>query len=221
MHSTQHNLAILYLIVSCTAIITFTALLLLEICKPYKKPKRSLGGKNQIQTKNINVDEAESLVHIDLPRSYYIIFVLLSCLLLCAWGTIESNTLTYLPTFLHYTNLALSTKESALMVSTCNLIYLACRLLSIALASRLKPLAMLYTSFTILLFGSIFMLFFGLETIKNLWISIVLVSLGCSWNFPAIFSLIEERIDVTNSIGGLFIFSTSIFGKKLLLKNEK
>ncbi|RWS01675.1 sodium-dependent glucose transporter 1-like protein, partial [Dinothrombium tinctorium] len=201
------HITLIYSIVAGFTIIVFLIVLLFEILWPYKKPERFLSRKNQIIVEGDN--ESEPLIRIDLPRSYYITFVSLSCLLLSVYGGVEGNISNYLPTFLRNINENISQRENDYITSMYAFVFAGFRAISVFLAIKMKPFTMICISFSLLLFGNFLLLFFGMTTPTYLWISVCLLAIGCSWVYSCIYSFIEQRIDVTNAFSGLFVFSGS------------
>ncbi|RWS00941.1 sodium-dependent glucose transporter 1-like protein [Dinothrombium tinctorium] len=219
LRASVNHITIPYMITSSTAIIAFLVLVIFELCKPYNTPERSLSRKNQKKLDHNlnesavslpNAENAQILVEDRLPNSYYAILIALSSLILCFYLGIEMNIFNYLPSFLLNLNLNISSKQIAYMNTAFSGFYTLFRLPSMALASKLRPAMMLSISFTILIFGNVLLIIFGFHSQIMLWVTISILGAGCSCVYPAIYAFIEERIDVTNFIGGIFMFASSI-----------
>jgi len=58
--------------------------------------------------------------------------------------------------------------------------------------------------------GNSILLVFGNTSEQLLWIGLIVVGVGHSCVFPGIYAFLEERINVTNSVCGCFMFASSI-----------
>ncbi|RWS22781.1 sodium-dependent glucose transporter 1-like protein [Leptotrombidium deliense] len=201
---------IAYQITSATALLSGIITCLFEFTKPYKTPERSLTRKNQKLEINANEGDEEQLVPQGLPKSYYAVFISCAALMLCFYLGVEMNLFNYLPTFIIELKMNISRTTNSFMNAAFSGVYTGFRFISIFVARKVKPVVMLYMSLSTLLFAHIFILTFGHDSEAMLWITVVIAGAGCSWVYPTFYAFVEERIDVTNSIGALFMFSSSV-----------
>lgn len=79
--------------------------------------------------------------------------------------------------------------------------YTLSRLLAIFVAMRVKTLYMLYFDFIMITLGNVLILRYANSWEPGLWVGIVILGFGFSSAFPAIYSFLEERINVSDARG--------------------
>ena len=202
-----------------SAVVLFAAaalLFTLYIRTPYLHPNRTMhqakssssSSRNPFNTNND--DENVNLIMFQSPKRYYVTVILLGSALLCFYSGIEMNTFTFFPDFAVYIDLHLSKSTAAYMTSLLSASFACSRGISILIATRFKPMNMLYFNLVLIGVGNSMMLMFANISEHMLWISLLIQGFGYSCVFPGIYSFLEERINVTNSLCGLFMFASSI-----------
>ncbi|RWS10200.1 sodium-dependent glucose transporter 1-like protein [Dinothrombium tinctorium] len=185
-----------------------------EMLNPYKSPQRSITRKNQLTEKieagEESSDEQQLLSNQLLPMSYYYIFVTCAALLFCIYLGIECNIGNFLPMYLRQLKLGITEKTALYISATFNAMYIVMRIISIILAFKLNTAVMLSFSFALLLASNIHMFLSSSTSVLSIWIHIGFIGASCAWVYPGFYAFVEERIDVTNPIGGLFTFSSSV-----------
>ncbi|KAI1285830.1 Major facilitator superfamily domain-containing protein 4B [Halotydeus destructor] len=199
----------------CSAVLLAAAMLQIALfyISPYKGMNRILGRKQDatpINSSRDDEDEESTLIPVTLPKRYYVIVIVIGGLLLCFEAGLEQNTMNYLSTFVVHVDLKLSKSTGAFMTSAMSASYTISRLLSIFLATRLPTVLMLYLDFAVMLVGNVLVLKFCNTSEVGLWIGLIVMGFGFSSCFPAIYSFLEERINVTNTVCGIFMFASSI-----------
>lgn len=199
------------------AIVLFAAaglLFTLYVKTPYLHPVRTVSTAKSSSSSqdlvNSANDENINLISLQTPRRYYITVIVLGSALLCFYSGIEMNTFTFFPDFAVYIDLHLSKSKAAFMTSLLSAAFACSRGISIIVATRFKPMNMLYTNMILIGVGNSMMLMFANTSEHMLWLSLVLMGFGYSCVFPGIYSFLEERINVTNTLCGVFMFASSI-----------
>jgi fucose permease len=183
---------------------------------PYKSALRTVGKtddgnilKHELSSTSAD-DESSNLIPLALPRSYFIAVILIGGALLCFEMGIEQNTFNYLQTFSVHVDLKLSKSTGAYMTSALSASYTASRLMAILFATKFSTLPMLYFDLIVILIGNLIVMFYANTSETGLWIGLIVLGAGFSSCFPAIYAFLEERINVTNTVCGMFMFMSSI-----------
>ena len=210
--SRQSHIAVPYSICAVTLFAAAALLFTLYVKTPYLHPTRTVSqakasARGLVSAAN---DENVNLIALETPRNYYVSVILLGSALLCFYSGIEMNTFTFLPDFVVYVDLHLSKAKAAFMTSLLSAAFACSRGISIFVATRFKPMNMLYTNLVLIGVGNGLMLTFANSSEHMLWLSLVIMGFGYSCVFPGIYSFLEERINVTNTLCGLFMFASSI-----------
>lgn len=85
-----------------------------------------------------------------------------------------------------------------------------CRGLGIFVAMALETHQMLYIHFTIVTIGCTILYIYSQVSEAMIWVGVVFIGAGDSIIYPCVYSFLEERIDVTNKLTGLLMFTSSI-----------
>jgi len=209
----ESQIAIPFGICSLSLWISGLVLFILYFTSPYTQmirtashAKASPGG----HLCHIRDDEASNLIPMETPRDYFYRVIIFGSLLLCFYSGIELNTFTFLQDFVVYSSLRLTKSTGAFMLSVLSATFAIFRGLSILVATRVKTSHMLYTNMALIGIGNLLLLTFGNTSERLLWIALVIMGAGYSCVFPGIYAFLEERINVTNSICGAFMFASSI-----------
>ena len=141
---------------------------------------------------------------------YWYTIVLIGTLLLAFYAGVEIPTVTFWPKFAQSLGLPQVTESRAtFMSSVLSGAYCVGRGASIFLATRVKTRRMLYGCMTLLTLGNGLLLFFS-HSEPMLWVCLVILGFGHSCVIPAIMSMCEERINVTNAACSCFIFGSVV-----------
>ena len=199
----------------CSLSLTLAAILLftLYFTSPYTESLRTASQAKIISSGRHLADrdeEASNLIPVETPKEYFFKIVILGSCLLCFYCGIELNTFTFLQDFVVYSDLRLTKSTGAYMLSVLSATFAACRGISIFVATRVKTTHMLYTNMLLIGTGNVILLIFGNSNEQLLWLGLIIIGIGCSCVFPGIYSFLEERINVTNSVCGCFMFTSSI-----------
>lgn len=210
----QSQIAIPYTICAVVLFAAAGLLFTLYVRTPYLHPTRTVSTAKSSSSCQDLVNSANeeniNLIALETPKHYYITVILLGSALLCFYSGIEMNTFTFFPDFAVYIDLHLSKSKAAFMTSLLSAAFACSRGISIIVATRFKPMNMLYTNLILIGVGNGLMLMFANTSEHMLWLSLIIMGFGYSCVFPGIYSFLEERINVTNTVCGLFMFASSI-----------
>ena len=208
-YAQQSQIQVPYSIVASVSFLASILLLTLYFLNPYKDPLRTLSHLKSSQSMEIT-DESVNLIPMRLPRSYFVTIIILGGSILCFYAGIELNTFTYLPAFAVNIDLHLSKSTGAFMTSVTSASYTVSRGLSIFLATRFKTTTLLYFNFSIIGVGNLLVLRYANSSETMLWVGLIVMGFGFSSVFPGIYAFLEERINVTNTVCGFFMFASSL-----------
>ena len=205
-----------YSIASLLLVASAASILVLYFMVPYHQSKRTVT-KNQTMDNNMNVGtsiQSSSSFRLmdneeERDKLYYTQLIILSCFLFCFYTGTELSTMSYLTEFAVVIDLKLSKSTAAFLTSIMSGAFAVNRLISIFVAAKVKTKTMLYVSFVMLSAGNLILLFFANSSEVMLWIAVVIIGSGHSSVIPCIMSLLEERMNVTTSVCGLFMLSAS------------
>ncbi|RWS21765.1 sodium-dependent glucose transporter 1-like protein [Leptotrombidium deliense] len=197
----ESKIVVPFAITAATAFLSAIALFVFELFMPYITPERSMSRRDEINL------ETDSLIPRPqrIPKSYYFTVVTLASLALFMLLSTEPQFFNFLPTFLQRINV--ETITSMYMCAVFGGSFTFFRFLSIFVALKVKAALMLYAFLSLSLISSVVMLVLGLNSILVLWITCATSGAGFACLHAAILSFVEERIDVTNIIGGVFMFT--------------
>lgn len=177
--------------------------ILLFFLRPYRQPNRE---SREVKTTADQVN----LVGVRESQLGYWTIVLLGCVLICCYATVQILFLQFFAKFGISTALNLSKATATLMTSVCAASYAVCCGLSIIVATRISVRSMLSVTMPLVLIGNILLASFANTSELMVWISLIVIGVGFSSTIPAIYSYLEQKINVTDFVCGLFLFSSSI-----------
>jgi MFS family permease len=180
---------------------------LMFVFKRYETP-------SQISAKNTNIDQNSNQTKtstklFDEKESPRKLFIILLSVLLSTYFTTEATFVQFGPTFYQYIPLKLSASKSAEIMSAKALSLTISRGINTFIAIKIRPQHMIAYHLLILLIANI-ILFFGQNSLTFLWIGTLIIGFGFGPLFAASFSFIGHYIEITDRIGTIFLFSSSI-----------
>lgn len=96
------------------------------------------------------------------------------------------------------------------MMTFVGVAYALGRLANIVLAIKMDVRVMLYVNLVLIVTGNLVLTFLATkQAVELTWLSVILLGLGYSSTFPCLFSFIEQRITITNSLNSFLVFVTS------------
>ena len=224
-HTTEDSRIIVPYTIGSLSLVAAAALFLILYYKvPYTDPKRTVTDTKQKSIYNNNnnntskqtrspssVSSSSRSQLIDTNEEktdsiYYMRLIVLSCFLLCFYTGVELSTMNFLPEFVTVIALKLTKSKAAYMSSVMSAAFAVNRLLSIVVAAKFRTKTMLYVSFLMICTGNGILLFFANSSEVMLWIAVVIIGAGHSSVYPCLMSFLEERINVTTFVCGLFMF---------------
>lgn len=153
-------------------------------------------------------EEETSTENIKLVGKSSIVMVVAGCLLISFYNVCEMNSFVYAPTYVEY--LGYNREMGAHMAFIMSTAFSIARLCSIAIATKLTTLSMLYIHLSMITVGNIIILLIGKISIVGLAIGLCVLGSGLSAVFPAVYAFFEELMDVTNGVCGIFMFASSL-----------
>ena len=120
------------------------------------------------------------------------------------------STLTFIPEFASLIEPKFSDQKASFLASVACGAFAVNRLISIFVATLIKTTTMQIISFIMLVTGNLLLLFFANTSEVMLWTSVVIVGAGHANVNPCILSFLEERMNVTTSVCGIFLLSASV-----------
>ena len=211
------RIVIPYSIIGAVCLGVATVVLIMYLKSPFKQQDRSLNKQSsESKTKRANNDKNDGVENHELgqenvsgSRCYNMVAVIFGCLLYATQISIDTNTLSYLPQFLMNLDPPTS-KEKATLVLNILIAVMSVGLgLTILISSRVNVHYMLYFSYTLSLGGNLLLMTFAATSEKTIWVSVVILGIGHSNIYMSIWSVIEQKINVTNFITGLMMTTSS------------
>ena len=137
--------------------------------------------------------------------------ILIFALWLSTYCVMESTILMFGATYFQYSPLKLSANKAAEMLSIISMASTAGRGISVFVAMKVRPQIMIGYHFAILYVSIGLLILFGQHNLTMLWLTNVLIGLGLSALFPAMFAYLEQYIVITNPIGTCVILFSDLF----------
>ena len=144
------------------------------------------------------------------PDRYHKTVVLLGCLLLCVYNGIELNCLNFVPTYVENLSLPVSKSKAAIMLSSLSAAYATSRAVCFFVGSRVSANQIVYFNMVLIGIGNSMLYAASNHSEPMIWLSMMMIGFGFGSTFPAILSLVEERINVTNQLSGWLMFSSNV-----------
>ncbi|RWS12423.1 sodium-dependent glucose transporter 1-like protein [Dinothrombium tinctorium] len=167
--------------------------------------------KNELKSEKENDTAAKKDCVSDAnePKSIWftIWMVALSCLMVCFFCASEMTTFQYLPTFVVHLPLGLTKFNGSFILSALAGSFTVGRFSGILLAVVLKPEYILLLDWLIMLAGNL-LLMLAVNSELLLWIGSMVLGFGFAAFFPAVFSFLKNRLDVTNIISAMILLSS-------------
>jgi len=170
---------------------------------------------SQISAKNTNINQNSDQTKtskklFDEKGSPRKLFIILLSVLLSTYSTTEATFFQFGPTFYQYIPLKLSASKSAEIMSAMALSYTISRGISTFIAIKIRPQHMIAYHLLILVIA-VTILFFGQNSLTFLWFAVLIIGFGFGPLFAAILAFIGQYIEMTDRIGTIFLFSSSMF----------
>ncbi|RWS25253.1 sodium-dependent glucose transporter 1-like protein [Leptotrombidium deliense] len=133
--------------------------------------------------------------------------VFLSCAMVCFFCASEMTTFQYLPTFVVHLELGLSKFTGSFILSALAISFTVGRFSGILLAIKLNPEYILFLDWIIMILGNV-ILMFAVNSQALLWLGSIVLGFGFAAFFPAVFSFLKNRLNVTNFISAMLLLSS-------------
>lgn len=161
------------------------------------------GDKRSIKQEN------SSLLPKSLPKGYYVAIVLLAALMMNFQVGLDLDFFNFLHTYAVQGPTKMDKSDASYLVSLTGFVQLASRFISIFISIYIKSGTIIATSTIVTLFGVIILVLSG-STVSGLWAGAIILSIGFAPVGSSIYTYIEERTTVTNTIAGILSFSSTI-----------
>ena len=145
----------------------------------------------------------------DASRGYWLVTILLTCLFMCSYIGMESDTFTFSPQFLVFNDLRIGHHMAALMSSVMSAAFAFVRILSVMFATRSSAEIMLWWNMALTIAGNVILLLYsnGHALHALTWTSLMLLGSGMSSTKAAMNAFVGKRIPMTTAVVGLMVFS--------------
>lgn len=195
------RIAIPYCVATGILILAGVLLLVLYFQLPYLAPSNEEREKKRSQ---------QSLELSERTKYYRSIVILLGCCLFLVYSGIEFNSFTFFVKFAVSIDLHLSKSKGAMMASLLSAFYALGRLTSIYVATKMKTKTMLAIHLFLVGTGNLMLLSFANSSETMIWLSIMIMGYGYSSICPSLYAFLEDRISVTSTICGWFMFFSTV-----------
>lgn len=213
----ESRIMVPYTIAAVFGLIGAAFLLSLYFIMPYQHVKRSIvkqgnGDGKCVPEYGTTTDDvtATKMNEIKKPDRYHKVVVLLGCLMICVYNGIELNCLNFVPTFMETLLIPISKAKAAIMLSTLSAAYALSRGVCFFIGSRISTNQIIYSNMLLIGIGNSMLFAFANHNEPMIWLSIIMIGFGFGSTFPALLSLVEEKINVTNQLSGCLMFSSNV-----------
>lgn len=145
----------------------------------------------------------------NFQKRYSLIVIVLISILVAFQQASEETTFVYMEAFV--VSLDYTKTTAAYMATIFSLSYTVGRLVAIFIATRVRPVVMIYVDISLLLIGYLIIYTSAINSYQHgLWAGFLITGFGCASFLPSILAFLEERINVTNYLSGVLFFSSSL-----------
>lgn len=212
----KSRIRIPYFISGVIALISAGAMLGLYFTSRYKQEVRTMDGKRKKNTDDVLPEnEAETETSVSGERTskcHPIMTMIAGTILVIVYFSTERNTLSYLPSFLTILDEPVDKLTASHMISTLTAVFAAANGLAILISTRVSVSHMLSGFFILIMGGNLLLVSFANTSESMIWVAVVVLGMGHSSAIPCIYSFIEQKINVTNTVVGVFMAAGSVFG---------
>ncbi len=151
------------------------------------------------------------------PSSEKLIYIVLGFLTLAPYMGMEIMNFNLVPTFARLSHLKLTDSDCAIVLSYLAGSFTISRGISIIIAMKYPPEKMIFVNYVIVLIANIVLLIFELNqnSLTMLWIGNVILGIGFSSIFPAVYAFLERYITISNSMGAFFVCGSGLMAALL------
>lgn len=136
--------------------------------------------------------------------------VIFACLTMLFYSGMSIIYSQFMPTYLQNFELKLSKQTASYINSAMYYASTISRALSVPLAMKFKPEVFVYTNCFMLGLGSLLLLFFGGMSLTVTWVGNIFIGIGSASVSAPMYSFLKQHIEVTNTIGSIFVFSSGL-----------
>lgn len=201
----RSQIEIPYAFIGVILFITGILINLLYMCVPYTSPStyrrkaRDDPLKEQIQLP-VTPDRVR--------RSHFWIVLVFGSLIPCFYFSLSRNNFTYLQSFAMEIGYKKATATFMFMIYS-SVVTFAC-LCFMLLSTILSPQSIIYLELIILISAECILLYLCHWEPTMIWVGVCLLGFGISSIYPSLYSFIKQRIDVSNNVGSIVVFTGSL-----------
>ena len=209
----ESELWIPYTIASMTAVMASVIFLCLYIFLRYPDPNsrsRTQDEDSEQLVKTENPSNAgQRFQCFDCPTLWLMI---MSCLFLLVSAGQETAYFQFSASFATQTDLHLSKNTAAFMASALALSFTITRAVSVLIAMKLSAQYMIYIDCLVIFTANILILLYANTNENFLWLANIMMGAGFASVFPSFYPFIQNKLNITNIIGSIFLFCTGLSG---------
>lgn len=136
--------------------------------------------------------------------------VIFACLTMLFYSGMSIIYSQFMPTYLQNFELHLSAQTASYINSAMYYASTISRAISVPLAMKLSPEYFVYMNCLMLGSGSLLLLLFGGMSLSVTWVGNILIGIGSASVSAPMYSFLKQHIEVTNTIGSIFVFSSGL-----------
>lgn len=181
------------------------ALLVLFVYKRYHPP--IVRKKSKLPSSSRN--QATKMCK-NLPNMHTAVTVLGGSVLLGSYFGIETTYYQYMSSMVIASPLPIHSSGSAILESASAAVYTVCGALAMLVSYYLQPQHVIYVNFGLINVANVLLVFWGMDSLKVLWIGNLVMGAGFSSTFSSAYMFLEQQVCINNVVGSLFLFSTGV-----------
>lgn len=146
-----------------------------------------------------------------LTTKFIVFFSIMICFIFSMQIGNELNCLTYLPSYLTKSSLALNPKQAAYIVTILSFTKAIGRLITSFLILKANIVLMIYFNLSVVLIGNILLVTLGIKILAMTWVSLGLIGLGLSSTSPLLFCFVEKNISLRSKYSAAFTLAICLY----------
>lgn len=197
--------------------VIFVAALLLFLNEVFAK---RVDYSDQPQTEN-NADTLTSGLSVDVLKNLFtfasrteVLLVVLCAAIMMFYSGTEIVYMEFVPLYSKIATQAgseatMNEQNISYLYSVMNYVFTAFRGVGVLVTLKFSPQFLAYLDLVIVMVSCVILIIFS-KAVTAIWVGNILISIGFASIYPTIYAFIEGRIQVTNLIGGLFVFCSGL-----------
>ncbi|CAG7786662.1 unnamed protein product [Allacma fusca] len=201
----QTSLDVPFTIAGCLVVLAVVIhLTLIWVCKGSKPSE--VDNNNDI-LRALLAEETPEEAQFTVRKIY---FVVLACCITGFYCGLEQITSQFLPTFSHFSPVALTEAEGARVLFGLQVGFSVGRLLGIGLVLKVPPSFLLTGNLALLFIANMILMNFAGTSIAWLWAGSILFGLGMSTVYPSTYAYVSKHVFVTDGVAAIISVSGGI-----------